>query len=110
MIDWDRIKMLRDEIGEEDFPEVVEIFIEEVSEMIANLRDAPKIETLGEDLHALKGSALNLGFSAFAALCQIGETHAANGRADKIELAPILQCYEISKDEFLTGLQNEDAA
>ena len=34
MIDWTRIKQLRDEIGEEDFPEVVEIFIEEVSKKI----------------------------------------------------------------------------
>lgn len=110
MIDWDRIKMLRDEIGEDAFPDVVEIFIEEVSEMIDKLRNAPEIETLGEDLHALKGSALNLGFTNFAELCQIGETRAANGHADEIDLPPILQCYEDSKDIFLAGLENGDSS
>ncbi|MCX7565911.1 Hpt domain-containing protein [Sulfitobacter sp. F26169L] len=110
MIDWKRIKTLRNEIGEESFPEVVDIFIEEVSEMISNLRDAPQTETLGEDLHALKGSALNLGFTMFADLCQSGENRAADGRAEDISLAPILQCYEDSKDVFLAGLQNGKAA
>lgn len=106
MIDWTRVKALRDEIGEEDFGEVVEIFIEEVSGMVETLRSAPNIETLGEDLHALKGSALNLGFYEFSALCQTGETLAANGRAAEIELPPILTCYDKSQDAFLEILQN----
>ncbi len=110
MIDWNRIKTLRDEIGEEDFPEVVEIFIEEVSEMISELRNSPKVETLGADLHALKGSALNLGFADFSALCQTGETRAANGKADEIELAPILLSYDQSKEVFLAGLENGEIA
>jgi HPt (histidine-containing phosphotransfer) domain-containing protein len=106
MIDWNRIKQLRDEIGEEDFPEVVEIFIEEVTELIDSLRTTPRIESLGNDLHALKGSALNLGFSAFAEKCQTGETLAANGRAAEIVLEPVLRCYDDSKDIFLAGLEN----
>jgi HPt (histidine-containing phosphotransfer) domain-containing protein len=106
MIDWNRIKTLRDDIGEDDFPDVVEIFIEEVTEMIANLRDTPQLETLGADLHALKGSALNLGFRSFAQLCQIGETAAAKGDAEAIDLPPILDCYDASKDAFLSGLEN----
>lgn len=110
MIDWNRIKTLRDEIGEEDFPDVVDIFIVEVSAMIDRLRTAPRPETLGADLHALKGSALNLGFSDFAAMCQMGETAAANGRTQDIVLEPILQCYEDSKDIFLSGLQSGMAA
>lgn len=110
MIDWKRIKTLRDEIGEDDFPEVVEIFIEEVSKMIESLRTAPKLETLGADLHALKGSALNLGFGSFADMCQKGETAAADGRAAEIVIAPILQCYEDSRDIFLAGLENDKAA
>ncbi|MEP1767277.1 MAG: Hpt domain-containing protein [Sulfitobacter sp.] len=110
MIDWNRIKILRDEIGEEDFPDVVEIFIEEVTEMIQNLRQTPKLETLGADLHALKGSALNLGFETFAQLCQVGETAAANGLPDTIDLPPILECYDASKAVFLTGLENGEAA
>lgn len=110
MIDWARIKMLRDEIGEEDFPEVVEIFIEEVSMMIDSLRSAPRLDTLGANLHALKGSALNLGFNTFAEMCQRGESAAADGRAGEIVLEPILRCYEDSRDIFLSGLDSGLAA
>lgn len=106
MIDWDRIKTLRDEIGKEDFPEVVDIFIAEVGLMIDRLRTAPHLETLGADLHALKGSALNLGFRDFAEMCQKGETAANDGRAQEIDVEPILQCYEDSRDIFLSGLES----
>ena len=106
MIDWTRVKTLRDEVGAEDFGDVVEIFIEEVSEMVERLRTAPQIETLGEDLHALKGSALNLGFFEFSTLCQIGETLAAQGKAAEIELPPILASYDNSSTAFLEGLNN----
>jgi len=106
MIDWTRITNLRDEVGEEDFAEVVKIFIEEVSEMVQSMRDAPKLETLGADLHALKGSALNLGFTTFSELCQAGETAAANGQAAGVALEPILNSYDKSKEILLAGLSD----
>ena len=105
MIDWTRITNLREEVGEEDFAEVVEIFIEEVSEMVQSMREAPNLETLGADLHALKGSALNLGFTTFSQLCQAGETAAANGQAASVPLEPILNNYEKSKEALLAGLR-----
>ena len=37
MISWERVNELRDEVGQEDFLEVVEIFLEEVDEV----EDAP---------------------------------------------------------------------
>lgn len=110
MIDWTRIKSLRDEVGAEDFDEVVEIFIEEVAETIERLRTSAQIGSLGEDLHALKGSALNLGFEAFSKLCQTGETLASEGRAEEIALEPILKSYDASKAAFLTGLAEGAAA
>lgn len=110
MIDWYRIKTLRDEIGEEDFPEVVEIFIDEVTLLIDRLRLDPELEALGADLHALKGSARNLGFFVFAEMCQKGETAAANGRAQDVVLEPILRCFEDSRDVFLAGLESGMAA
>lgn len=106
MIDWARIKTLRDEVGEEDFGDVVEIFIEEVSEMVERLRTTPCTDSLGEDLHALKGSALNLGFTEFSELCQIGETLAATGNPEEIDLPPILASYDKSSATFLDGLSN----
>ena len=58
MIDWDRLKELRDEVGAEDFDEVVELFLDEVEGVMDRLRDSPDVDTLEEDLHFLKGSAL----------------------------------------------------
>ena len=110
MIDWMRIKSLRDDIGADDFEEVVEIFIEEVAEIVERLRTAPQLDTLGEDLHAVKGSALNLGFTTFADLCQTGETLAAEGRASEIVLQPILDSFNVSKTSFLSGLAEGAAA
>ncbi len=104
MIDWSRIKSLRDEVGAEDFDEIVDVFIEEVTDMTDRLRTAPQPGALGENLHALKGSALNLGFTTFAELCQSGESLAAQGHADQINLAQVLECYEASRTAFLSGL------
>ncbi|QUJ76199.1 Hpt domain-containing protein [Sulfitobacter albidus] len=106
MIDWDRIKSLQDEIGPEVFPDIVTLFIDEVSETIGRLRDTPDLETLGADLHMLKGSAMNLGFTSFSELCQSGESRAMEGRAEEIAIAPILESFEESKLVFLAGLEN----
>ena len=104
MINWDRVNELRDEIGEEDFGEVVELFLEEVEQVIDKLRSAPNMNTLGEDLHFLKGSALNLGFRGFSSLCQTGETASSEGRAETVDIAKILDCYDTSKIQFQEGL------
>lgn len=104
MINWDRVNELRDEIGEEDFGEVVELFLEEVEQVIDKLRSAPDMSTLGEDLHFLKGSALNLGFRGFSGLCQTGETASSEGRAETVDIVKILDCYDTSKAQFQEGL------
>ncbi|WP_420861801.1 Hpt domain-containing protein [Algirhabdus cladophorae] len=103
MIDWSRIKILRDEIGADDIDEVVEIFLEEVEETIADLPNASSSEDFERGYHALKGSALNLGFSAFSALCQQGETAAAAGQTDVVSIAQLDECYTASKASFLEG-------
>ena len=104
MINWDRVNELRDEIGEEDFGEVVELFLEEVEQVIDKLRSAPDMNTLGADLHFLKGSALNLGFRGFSSLCQTGETASSEGLAETVDIAEILASYEASKETFQAGL------
>ena len=65
MIDWPRVTELREEVGAEDFGEVVEIFLEEVEEVIGKLEGGDRGQ-LEQDLHFLKGSALNLGFDEFS--------------------------------------------
>ena len=104
MIDWTRVEELRDEIGAEDFGEVVELFLDEVESEIETLAPDNSLDTLETKLHFLKGSALNLGFSEFSKLCQQGESAAARGTFDGIDLPLILQTYEISKQEFLNAL------
>lgn len=110
MIDWNRVDELRDEIGKEDFDEVVEIFLEEVEEVIAVIRGGVASDQIETHLHFLKGSALNLGFSDFSARCQSGETAAAQGQFDQIDLPAVVTCYEQSKTAFLDALANQHAA
>lgn len=104
MIDWERVAELRSEVGEEAFAEVAALFLEEVDEVIARLDATPPPQgaALAADLHFLKGSALNLGFAAFAGLCAAGEVQAGKGAA--VDLPALLACYAASRADFLAGL------
>lgn len=106
MIDWQRVISLRDEIGEEDFAEIVPIFIEEATEITEKIRNSPTFRDLEDDLHCLKGSAVNLGFDEFADLCHKGETMAAKGAADSVDVVAILASFDASRLAFLQGLED----
>ena len=100
MIDWDRVKDLKAEIGEPDFAEVATMFLDESDEVIARLsRDHGALE-LEKDLHFLKGAALNLGFAQLASLCQDGERRASAGLTD-IDLDSVRGAYAVSRQTFL---------
>ncbi len=103
MIDWTRVRELKDEIGEEDFGEVAEMFIAEVEEVIDRLKASPDPARFEEDLHFIKSSALNLGFAELSTLCQAGEHQAATGDAVGVDLAPVFTSYAASKTAFLQG-------
>ncbi|MFT4783979.1 MAG: HPt (histidine-containing phosphotransfer) domain-containing protein [Paracoccaceae bacterium] len=96
MIDWDRVDELRREVGDEDFSEIVALFLDEVAEVADRLRSAQPSETLVEDFHFLKGCALNLGFFTLAGLCQKGETSGAS----RSEIEQLLLCYDRSLGAF----------
>ncbi|QYZ69158.1 Hpt domain-containing protein [Neotabrizicola shimadae] len=97
MIDWLRMAELRDEIGQDGFDEVVDVFLEEAGEVVIRLDRGPTLE----DLHFLKGSALNLGFVAVAQLCQEGERLlAAGGRPDP---QPIAAAFRAAREAVLTA-------
>jgi len=110
MIDWERVNTLRAEIGEEDFDEVVPLFIEEVTEIIDGLRSGPDLSRLEDDLHALKGSALNLGFTEFSMLCHKGEAMSARGKAADVDVTAILDSFDTSRAAFTDGLSSGRAA
>lgn len=103
MIDWARVRELKEEIGEEDFAEVAEMFIAEVEEVIDRLRATPDPTQFEEDLHFIKSSALNLGFAHLSTLCQDGEHKAASGNAESVDLAPVFASYAASKAAFVSG-------
>ncbi|MEC7761096.1 MAG: Hpt domain-containing protein [Pseudomonadota bacterium] len=98
MIDWQQVLVLKEEVGEDDFGEVVEMFLEEVEEVLADLGTDTEPSALEASLHALKSSALNLGFSGFADLCASGEK--AAGRGEAVDLAAIRSMYADSRAVF----------
>ena len=103
MIDWQRMAELRDEVGEEEFEEVVALFLEEVAEVIERLKAAPDHSRLEEDLHFLKGSALNVGFAELGRLCAEGERQAAAGNPAEVDLHAIFACHADSHDALRKG-------
>ncbi len=104
MIDWKRIEELRAEVGEEDFTEVASIFLEEVDETVARIRNDQNPNSLEQDLHFLKGSSLNLGFTAFSSLCYEGEIAARRGDFALIDLPKLFETYTHSRAEFLKNV------
>lgn len=103
MINWGRVEELRQEIGEEDFVEVAEMFLLEVDDVIRRLKANPAPEGLEQDLHFLKGSALNIGFENFSKLCHQGERLAAGGDFADINLTPLFEAYSQSRSEFASS-------
>jgi HPt (histidine-containing phosphotransfer) domain-containing protein len=110
MIDWSRVRELREEIGADAFEEVLDLFLEEVETALAVLRTATQEDDLEAQLHFLKGSALNLGFAALAHLCAEGEDRSRAGRRDAVDIPEIVAGYEASKAAFLAGIAEGIAA
>lgn len=108
VIAWERVNDLRSEIGDDDFAEVVALFLEEADEVIGRISRTVGAKALEADLHFLKGAALNLGFAQFAAHCQDGERRAASGET-AIDLAQLCSSYHASKAALFAG-QNASAA
>jgi HPt (histidine-containing phosphotransfer) domain-containing protein len=110
MIDWARLNELRSEIGEDDLTEVVSMFLEEADEVVARIATLTTDAELESQLHFLKGSALNLGLSDLASLCQDGERAAAQGLGTGVDLGRIAASYTASKAAFLGALTKGTAA
>lgn len=103
MVNWDRIRELREEIGEEDYAEVVELFFAEVSAAIERLGRPGTDKEREADLHFLTGSALNLGFDALGRLCQAGEVRAVAGTLEDAEVRAVVETYHASRTAFAAG-------
>jgi HPt (histidine-containing phosphotransfer) domain-containing protein len=104
MIDWNRVEELRSEIGADGFAEVAEMFLEEAEATVQMLVSGPAPDEVEGQLHFLKGSALNLGLSELAAICQSGERKAAAGRATEVDVAAVASIYHVSREALFDGL------
>ena len=104
MIHRPRVNQLRNEVGADEFDEVVQIFMDEVQEVISKLREDTSRTEIEQNLHFLKGSALSLGFDRFSKLCQDGERKAAAGEGSDVNLAEIYSEFDQSRSVFEAGL------
>lgn len=110
MIDWDRVAQLRDELGPADFSEVVALFFEEVDEALGRLAAAKDLAGRRDDLHFLKGSALNLGFVGMGELCGRAERDATMSETHATGLSCIHASYAASREQLLRWLAPADVA
>ena len=96
MLDHQKINQLRKDLGAEGFAEIVDIFFAEVEEVFGRIQADGASAT---DMHFLKGSGANVGFTAFSKTCQIVE-HSLNegGRAD---LDAVRRSFAKSKQAFV---------
>ena len=104
MIDWKRVSELREEVGAEDFDEVVELFLLEVDEEIGQLTTQIAPQTLAEKLHFLKGSALSLGFAEFSQRCAAAEQEMAQTADTSVDIDGIKGSFSASRSQFIDEL------
>ncbi|MBS8224919.1 Hpt domain-containing protein [Vannielia litorea] len=102
MIDWGRVSELKGEVGDEAFEEVTEIFLEEAERILGKF-DTGASSNWEEDFHFLKSSALNMGFSEVAQLCQSAEVRARVGGAGASDAAAIAARFRASLAAFEQG-------
>ncbi|RWR04767.1 Hpt domain-containing protein [Paenirhodobacter populi] len=93
LIDWKMVEDLHADIGTADFAEVVMLFLSEVEDVLNPITPGP---LSSEELHFLKGSALNLGFVGLAGLCRDADAPDARMRR-----AMLQDTFVQSRNEFL---------
>ncbi len=108
MIDWKRVAELQEEIGADGFVEVADMFLDEAEGAVRALLSGLPPGEVEEQLHFLKGSALNLGLLDLAAICQEGERGAAAGQA--FDMAQVEAVWQASRSGLLGGLSKQAGA
>lgn len=109
MIDWKRVEELKEEIGADGFVEVVDMFLDEAEGAVRALMAGLPADAVEGQLHFLKGSALNLGLSDLAAICQEGERKAATGQGAGVDTAQVAAIWRAARASLLGGLSADQA-
>lgn len=104
MIDWKRVEELQTEIGSDGFAEVADMFLDEADQAVTSLVSGLPVDEVEGQLHFLKGSALNLGLTDLAAICQDGERKAAAGYGALVDIAKVATIYKASRALLMAGL------
>lgn len=100
MIDWTRISQLEAEIGADELPALVPIFLDEVGGAIEAFDNG---QTPTESaLHFLKGCAMTLGFRDLAQLASEGENQKKTNETFCVDTAAIINAYHREREELLT--------
>lgn len=99
MLNTARIAELKSEVGEDDFAEVVEIFCEEVEEVLDAL-PGTALTLVPEKLHFLKGSAFNIGMDDVGRLCSAEESRIKSSHGATPDIVAIVAAYHASKAEL----------
>lgn len=86
-----RVQALCQEIGEDGFPEVLEMFVAESAQVVARLRGLGDPAAIAADVHFLKGSALTLGLDDLAAYCAQVE------QGGRLDLARLEALFDLSR-------------
>ena len=95
MIDWQRVAVLRRDLSPQTLDILIGVFRAEVEETLAAMTE----KNAGtEACHFLRGSALNMGFSAFARLCAEGEAEPGRLPAETLR-----SLWQASLTAFLDG-------
>lgn len=97
LVNRERLTILRDEIGEDGFDDVIAMFLRESDEVVARLTAAGDGQMNEADLHFLKGNAMTLGLDDLAELCRT----AAAGKP--VAVALLRDVYAQSRGAFLAG-------
>jgi len=95
-IDYDLLNELT-VILEDEFPKIIETFIESTTDLLRILSAALKekdTKLFILKIHSLKGSCGNIGATYLAELCSVNETLAKSGRINDVD--PSLE--EVSKE------------
>ncbi|MFK7836935.1 MAG: Hpt domain-containing protein [Sulfitobacter sp.] len=107
MVNWDRVRTLREEVGAEDFDEIIELFFTEVGNVVEALPFVESAKAMADQLHFLKSGALNLGFDGLSDLCSHGEATANEGTMDGIDVEAVQQSYYDAKAHFHAHQNNK---
>ncbi|MEO0391503.1 MAG: Hpt domain-containing protein, partial [Pseudomonadota bacterium] len=100
MIDWNRVRLLREDVGADEFDDVFALFCEEVRGALDDLGQLSQAHDIEGKLHFIKGATLLLGFTDLSDVCADGEAKAAQGDVDTLDVTVLRTLFAASCAAF----------